>query len=206
MTTNQFLLDLTAKMPCKQINLPNPVYQWDEKVRDDTPYLQRYYAGTTKDNKDIWIHRFLSSDSERHLHSHPFECISIMLNGAYEEECISRETKEKFIRITTPGFPENYLEIVKMLTGYLHHGIYEARPKSTNFWADVDQRNTIGVFDWHRISFAAPETWTLLIVDPDRLPFWFFVDDDGQFKAEKSSPRDWWKKFCKRGDNPGDVS
>ena len=200
MNTNEKLIALTANMPCKQINLPKPMYQWDEKIRNDTPYIQRYYAGTFRDNKDLWLHRFLSGDSERHLHSHPFNFSTIIVNGGYSEEKICRATKEKVIEhYGVLNFEYDEFETV---VKSMNHGIEEARPWSDHFNFPCRQ---IDVFDWHRIYSVQPETWTALIVDSDRLPFWFFVNDAGAFEPRESSSRDWWKKYGKRGDNAGDM-
>ena len=213
MNANQYLLNLTANMPMKQINidtfedvaggefgLPTEIIRLKT---GSAPYLQRYYAGTTRDNKDIWLHRFLSSDSERHLHQHPFNCTSIMIAGCYHEEKICRHTKDHQVEITTPERPD--FDKLSRAVGLLGHGIFDARPVSANFLQVSPQHKSIGVFDWHRITYADPETWTLLIVDPDRLPFWFFAEDGGQFKQEEASPRDWWNKFKPRGQNEGDA-
>ena len=218
---NAFMIELTAGMPCKQINIRkhwNHYYEIPEEYKCvakfdaersswffDKPYLQRYYAGTTRDNKDVWIHRFLSGDSERHLHSHPFNCVSVMLSGRYDEERINRFTKSKDIVITTPNMSEWEFELIVLAVESLNHGIKEARAKSSNILMYCRQQNIIDVFDWHRITSVAPETWTMLIVDQDRLPFWFFVNDSGEFESKPSSERDWWKNYKPRGQNVGDV-
>ena len=190
---NEFMLELTAHMPCKQISV------------NDAPYLQRYYAGNTRDNKDVWFHRFLSGDSERHLHSHPFNCVSVMLMGRYEEERINRITKQKDIVITTPDLAGDTINAIKRACGLFNHGIYAARPTGKQILDYCPQQNTIDVFDWHRITIVAPETWTMLIIDPDRLPFWFFVNDSGEFERRPSSGRDWWENYMPRGQNVGDI-
>lgn len=209
-TTNQRLLDLTANMPCKQINLPceesEPTAFFCEKENKFVkPYIQRYFAGAFRDNKDLLIHRFLSGDSERHLHCHPFEFTTIMLHGRYDEEYIDRGTKSKVIRITTPDHLGVNLEQLEKDCRLLNHGIYMARPWADSFLKEFRESRFIDVFDWHRVVFAAPETWTALIVDADRLPFWHFADEKGKFKAEQASARDWWKNYGVRGENKGDV-
>jgi hypothetical protein len=49
------------------------------------PYLRRVYMRTVL-GYQIWLHHFLQADSERHLHTHPWSAISIMLCGWYIEE------------------------------------------------------------------------------------------------------------------------
>lgn len=205
MTTNQRLLDLTAGMPCKQINLQAEIASNDcsPPVIVSNPYLQRYYAGTTRDNKDVWLHRFLSADSERHLHCHPMEFNTYMLNGSYTEQRRNRITKE--VESIYHGVINADIDSVEKLCKRLNHGIEQARPWSNDFVADNGAGRRVDVFDWHRIEYAEPETWTMLIVDPDRLPFWFFENDKGEFEQRKGSPRDWWKSYGVRGQNRGDV-
>ncbi len=207
-STNQKLLALTASMPCKQINLP--VYTEKECAFTGTkelvqtgekPYLQRYYAGTFRDNKDLWIHRFLSGDSERHLHCHPFNFKTIVINGGYYEQRINRATKER--ESIFHGCINVDIVKIERMVKMLGHGIEQARPWSDEFPGGA---RSIDVFDWHRIESASSETWTMLLVDPDRLPAWFFIDDNGAIEHRTASPRDWWKSFGKRGDNLGDVA
>jgi len=100
---NELLMRLTAAMPMKQINLDkflNESHQLGstkvtETVCVQTPYLQRYFAGTFRDGSDLWLHRFLSADGDRHLHSHPFEFESIILHGGYTEEFIELDGSKK---------------------------------------------------------------------------------------------------------------
>lgn len=215
MNTNEKLLALTANMPCKQINLPVILpddMQEREKIfmaggficdggsAPEKPYLQRYYAGTFRDNKDLWIHRFLSGDSERHLHSHPFSFQSIILHGGYAEEKIDRVTKEKYVAHHSSVNVD--IDKFGRILARMHHGIEQARPWSTDI---PEMMRHVDVFDWHRIESVQNETWTALIVDADRLANWCFMDDSGEIEYVKSSPRDWWKQYGKRGDNPGDA-
>lgn len=225
MTTNQRLLALTANMPCKQINLPgrDPVISFGSLAPDlyvgageilpvpheceifyqEAPYLQRYYAGTTRDNKDVWLHRFLSADSERHLHCHPFEFSAWIINGGYEEQRLNRATKEK--ESVYHGVINADIDSIEKFCKRINHGIEQARPWSIEFMEDNGHGRCIDVFDWHRIETAKPETWTALIVDPERLPAWFFIDDNGALEMRNSSARDWWKSYGVRGENRGDV-
>lgn len=155
---NDELLALTASMPMKQIDV------------NGKPYLQRYYAGTTAKGDDLWIHRFLSSDGDRHLHSHPFNARSVVLCGGYLEE--------------TPR-------------GVFHRNPDGLTPSEAIKFADHIGR-PITVFDWHRIASVAPQTWTLFIVEPPRLPMWFFRDGEGNLEAVKASPRDWFLQYGPR--------
>ncbi len=71
---HELLMVLTATMPCKTIEV------------NGEPYLDRYYVRTDDDGTQHWLHHFRRSDSERHLHSHPWEASSTILCGWYREQ------------------------------------------------------------------------------------------------------------------------
>lgn len=68
----RLLTRITRNRPCKVIEV-------------NGPYLARYYMGGLF-GYQVWLHHFLQSDSERHLHTHPWSALSIMLCGWYIEE------------------------------------------------------------------------------------------------------------------------
>ena len=71
---HKILYSLTANLPCRLIDLPTG------------PYLERYYLGRVC-GVTFYLHRFVSSDSERHLHNHPWTWgRSLILSGGYVEE------------------------------------------------------------------------------------------------------------------------
>lgn len=170
--TNELMLDLTKEMPMKQIDI------------NGRPYLQRYYAGTTADNRDLWLHRFMSSDGERHLHCHPFNARSVILSGSYIEEYAYEGSEGSAIREV------DYLDVDKLIFMLTH--------PSTMIISALRMGRPITVFDWHRIAEVRPDTWTLFIVDPERLPMWFFRDDEGKLEPVVASPRDWHLGFGPR--------
>lgn len=199
---NDLLLRLTAAMPMKQINIPtngtaldcpvnaiNCQYDGDDLYHWSQPYIQRYYAGTFRDGPDLWLHRFLSADGDRHLHSHPFEFESIILNGGYTEEFIDLDGSKK-TRYSEPSrlsqlptcIEEALLQVSNMNSRTFFHIAYGCQ-------------NQLDAYDWHRIASVLPETWTAVIVKPKRLPKWFFKDDNGQLSDMTASPRDWWKDY-----------
>ena len=55
-------------------------------VGKDGPYLERYDVGTTSDNGAVRLHRFLRSDEDAELHSHPWAADSLVLLGSMREE------------------------------------------------------------------------------------------------------------------------
>ena len=44
----------------------------------------------------------------------------------------------------------------------------------------------------HRIITVAPNTWTYMIVRPERLDQWFFIDEKGNKHCMQTSPADWY--------------
>lgn len=72
--THEHMMALTANMPMKCIEI------------NGEPYLERYFAHMLADGTQVWYHRFLRNDSERHLHTHPWMAVSTILVGCYLEE------------------------------------------------------------------------------------------------------------------------
>jgi hypothetical protein len=71
---NRALFNLTSRLPCRLIK------------PDDRPYLERYYVGQLF-GVTFYLHRFVSADSERHVHNHPWtRGGSVILAGSYTEE------------------------------------------------------------------------------------------------------------------------
>jgi hypothetical protein len=175
MNTHEKMMVRTKDMPMKQINI------------EGNPYLQRYYAGTFVDGADLWLHRILTSDGERHLHSHPFNFSTSMIVGAYTEEYIDAAGNKDF-------------RVIIAQQSHIYSSIFSEieRQKSFKFLWKLPNSRPITVFNWHRIAVAEPDTWTACIVEPERLPFWFFKNDEQEFEAVKSSPREWWHDYKKR--------
>jgi hypothetical protein len=81
----RLLYRLTNRLPCRII------------ADDGRPYLERYYLcsiGRTR----FYLHRFVGSDPDRGLHSHPWSwAVSLVLSGWYFEERFSG-TETPFLR------------------------------------------------------------------------------------------------------------
>lgn len=162
----------------------------------EKPYLHRYYAGTFKDGKDLWLHNFKCSDSERHLHSHPFDFETIMLCGAYTEEYRRGLDGEIITRYTSPCERRNLDGAIERLLQKLNSPIKEAAPLSSIILSLGAEHRTVDLFDWLRITHAEVDTWTAVIVGQERAPAWFFMDDNtGAIEHRNSSPRDWHKQY-----------
>lgn len=181
----QTMLRLTADMPMKQINI------------NGAGYLQRYYAGTFRDGCDLWMHRFLSSDGDRHVHNHPFEFQTVMLCGGYTEEFIDHNGSKDH-RVSLPNANSHLpllLEefLIQLKSKHPHHSM-------TFLNLAHGANNSIDLYDWHRICAVNDDTWTAVIVNPKRLPKWHFKNDDWEIKDETASARDWWKNYKTRPD------
>lgn len=178
---NKLLFKLSSHLPCRLIAL------------DAGPYLERYYVGKVL-GVTFYLHRFVSSDTERHLHNHPWGWgRALVLSGRYTEESV--------LDICPQGAP----------SGCLIHR------------ADVRWWNRVNGNSFHRISNAAPGTWTLFFHGP-RLDVygnpldgqrgavvpkgWGFLDSaDSEvtvFRPYPSARSRWWESAPK-GRNVGRV-
>jgi len=178
--TNEDLLEITKSMPMRQIDV------------NGSPYLQRYFAGTSADDYDIFIHRFLSADGDEHLHSHPRDSYSFVVHGEYLENINGANRK----RIGRGWLTKNQiLEMINNLQSFSHDGMFILTGSGFVFSPEH-----LTPFDYHRIVSVEPETWSLFVVGPQILPYWYFKEANGDIVPVKSSPRDWWKSCKPRED------
>lgn len=120
---HKILYWVSARLPCRLIEL------------DSGPYLERYYLGSLF-GTTFYLHRFVSSDSERHLHNHPWGWgRALVLAGGYEEE-----------RVVD-------------LTNVCENGCL-TQITQVNWW------NVINGNTFHRITNARLNTWTLFAHGP----------------------------------------
>lgn len=69
-----------------------------------TKYLQRTYIKHKGIFPEILLHRFYASDSDRHLHNHPWNrSISLILDGSYTEERMTVDDWTKRFKDFSPG-------------------------------------------------------------------------------------------------------
>lgn len=90
------------------------------------PYLERYFVGVDAHGNQDWLHRFLRADSERHMHSHPWDADSTILCGMYIEQ-IQRPNGDKYEAYRDAG------ETNIITVGRLHR-IIEVEP---NTWTHM---------------------------------------------------------------------
>ena len=152
MMTHDSLMELTKDLPMKQIDV------------NGAGYLQRYFVGEDAGGQ-TWLHRFLTADAERHVHSHPWVGTSMILCGKYTEHLRKRT-----------GLPH---------MPFTDRTRYFAPGEVNQIWPET----------LHRIIEVEPDTWTLLHIKPGRQPTWSFFDDGGNEIVMQSSPEDWHKNF-----------
>jgi hypothetical protein len=156
---NRLLYAITARLPARLIKI------------DDRPYLERYYVGELA-GVTFYLHRFVSGDSERHLHNHPWwRSGSLILAGSYLEE-----------------------RVVDLCPHASESGciIESSRVR----WFNVIAGNL-----FHRISDAAPGTWSLFFHGErayvlDQPKGWgFLAGEDGLtvFRPMPPSTPYWWR-------------
>lgn len=175
MITSQLMLNLTAEMPCREIAVGGQLY------------LRRYMAGTTADDYDVFVHHFLTADGDRHLHSHPRDSYSLPILGGYREE-MPQGVHWRYPFTMNAGMEQMLVDFIREPCA---HHFDRAGLKAFC--------RHITVFDWHRIAEVEPGTWSLFIVGPEILPYWYFRDGDN-LEAVKSSPRDWHKSCLSRNE------
>lgn len=148
MSINSLLYRLTANMPVKVIKL------------NDKPYLARYYVGKLW-GVTFYLHQYLSADSERHLHNHPWTTSrAFVLTGDYTEEVVSDLCP--------------------------HSG----NAGCITYFRNIKWYNRIDGSRFHRIVWVKSGTWTLFthggraVVNSfkmaSRLKGWGFLNSDGR--------------------------
>lgn len=90
---------------------------------DRTPYLTRFYIANLHFFR-IYIHQFHASDSDRHMHDHPFWFLSLILWGGYIERLPDR------VRTCRPG------RIIFHRAADLHSVTLRLKQVRKNVWAE----------------------------------------------------------------------
>lgn len=161
MSLRQSLYRLTANRPMRLIEI------------NGRPYLERYYMGRWL-RREWWLHHFVSSDCERHVHNHPWSAISFVLTGGYVEERASLGLRRT--------------DLHKGYVSYLKRHLQDIVAPSVNF---------ISSECMHRIAETRAGTWTLMCVGKRHGNGWFFFGEtpNGIVKTPpmESSADDWHK-------------
>lgn len=128
------------------------------------PYLSRYYLKTLPGGAQLWLHRFHTSDGDEHLHNHAWTATSWVVLGGYEEEFLTVHG----LRVRRRQAPVGRVTRAQ-LVGQVAAGFVTPRNGAL-----------IGPDHWHRVRSVEPETWTVLVVEPGRRRWWYFLDTAGQ--------------------------
>lgn len=135
--------------------------------REGVPYLWRAYLGQ-KESKEsdvvgAFLHRFVSSDSLKELHCHPWQwSVSFILNGAYREVRASGE----FVFGRTSGFDGGLADAATVSIGERKEVVYEPGMRNIILWDT-----------FHRVDLLTPDVWTLFVHGP-RVGTWGFIPHD----------------------------
>ncbi len=172
-------LAMAKTLPCRTI------------IVNDKPYLRRYYLGPMPCGSQKWLHEFLSSDPEPHLHSHPWTAVSRVITGGY--------TEELYMPDYTDGV--GHLQNVTFLTPQKNGIKNNTFDKSYT----AGDENILYPDKIHRIKSVEPGTLTLLIVAPERTPYWEFYNPDGTRERVKTSPVDWHKTATTLSGKPAQL-
>jgi hypothetical protein len=178
--------------------MKNWLYRWTGNLPlhiisdNGRPYLERYFLfkrfGVTG-----YVHRFVASDPDRGLHSHPWPwAVSIKLSGWYFEERPT-DHPDRIPALRIPGR-------VSVLAGSSFHRVVLP-------WTTIQPHLLAGR------PYNA-ECWTLFIHRSKRSQWWGFLsrqprDEDGvytyrpyRYPDGASTHGDWWKSVPKGKDNP----
>ena len=168
---NKLLYNLTARLPCRLISL------------DSGPYLERYYVGKVL-GVTFYLHRFVSSDSERHMHNHPWTWgRALVLAGHYvEESCVDIAERGCITQHRVKRWSNR-------VDGNHFHRIHDAAPGTWTLFAHGERARV------HR--YDCDKGWGFL--DPRHVPG---LGATTVFVPWMSAPTDWWEEAAK-GDEIG---
>lgn len=165
---NRLLYALTADLPCRLIPL------------DSGPYLERYYVGQLF-GVIFYLHRIVSSDSERHLHNHPWGWgRSLILNGGYIEEIVTDLTA------SGPLTERRRIRWWNKVDGAHFHRIHKAEPDTWSLFFHGPRARIL------RGGASEPKGWGFLD----------FKDGVTAFRPFPSNSTAWWEK-APRGRDAG---
>jgi hypothetical protein len=113
-----------------------------------TPYMVRYYllrkSNSNKKGFNIFLHKILLSDSDEHLHNHPWDAFTLIMKGAYIEHKEKNSSLFKsfsFRKIRCNDFHKIELVNNKPVWTLFIHG-----PRKQNWGFLVDNK----VVDWRK--------------------------------------------------------
>ena len=109
------------------------------------PYMIRYYLwrkpSEGKSYKNLFFHKILRSDSDEHLHSHPWNWSSFILWGFYKEELVSGKIKI--------WLPLSF----RIRKAEFYHRLTLKKPVYSLFWHDVRKRDWDFLVDGEKVNW-----------------------------------------------------
>lgn len=146
----------------------------DEVIGGSNPYLLRWHLRRTQSRSfNAYLHQFLRSDDDRHLHNHPWSSCSIILEGAYME-LGPMMTRDRLDR----EYPMLQMRDVADIIAT------EPRTASLRQAGDVVFR---GASSPHCIIIPPQdgEVWSLFITGKNRELGWGFFTEDGYINEKR---------------------
>lgn len=187
----KFLFWASGYLPCRLI--------YEDGESGGRPYLQRYYVCRFFGVR-VYLHRFVSSDPDRGLHSHPWAwAMSLILSGHYFEERFSGELT----------FPPAVRKVTwfNFLVGENHHRVVVPRDywqrqhteATRGFILDIDEE--YAELAEYNMAAAPAECWSLFIHRAQRVRTWGFLRKDGdgfrfspyRYPGGEMNSGEWWK-------------
>ncbi len=149
----KLLYKITGHMPCRLIYVNNK------------PYLERYFLGNIL-GITLYLHRFVSADTEREVHDHPWAwAFALVLTGGYKEERVAH---------------------LDMMSGW--------SSKMRNMFCG--RINILGPSVFHRIGSAKRETYTLFVHGPRIKQWGFLTHGRNSEMTIYHQPHDVIKSAC----------
>lgn len=72
-------------------------------VKDGSTYLRRWYLTPQMWSRRVFLHQIMRSDDDRDPHDHPWNYLTVMLAGGYEERVYFPHTTRGYVNRMTPG-------------------------------------------------------------------------------------------------------
>lgn len=144
------------------------------RERDDIQedYLERFYILSTK-WIGVYLHRFCSDDDDG-LHDHPWNSVSILLNGCYVEEMPERQLVPYGPTIKRKRYPLHPVFFLRSK--------YDAHRITLMRWEDVETEEETWLF--------GKPIWSLFIRFGTKRRTWGFYRDRGWQPAEFQSRKE----------------
>lgn len=114
-------------------------------------YLERWHLGSYGAMPNAYIHRFLGDDSDRALHDHPYDNVSVVLSGGYIEHVHEEPFKVVDEKYATVPTHRKSGEVIKRIATVAHRiSLIQHKPAVSLFLCGTRFR------EW---GFITPSGW-----------------------------------------------